>query len=414
MAINIQPPNPGERVRSDLFKQLIQAMVDLDTRLSALEVVTPGANGRLSISRIVPSDAVVGDLIQIIGVNFGLPSDNIVTFDGGNSVIPTSGNDRQLNVQIPALDLGGATQKTVTVAVSGGVRGFDSASLTVHAVQATIPAGTITVSPGTIPANIQSGADAIFPFTIEARTNLDETYNLTTVLPSVPAGQTAWSAVVTSDAQGTKPITQPLLIPAPRQGQPSTAQVFVKVTIPQNTPVTSPFVTLNVTSVHNPPPGLGSPTGGWTLPFQFNAQQQPPQTIRFAISSFTGSGVKGDLTSGISFPLPTPSTPPIDGVSLIFQNLKAGQYNLTLEWKDKTNSSQGWVASFGGAPNITPGWPIVNKVITMNTAGDGAPEKVAVVAGAGATRNTLILTVRAAGANANTDYGILNQDILPA
>jgi len=330
-------------------------------------------------------------------------------------VVPSSGNDKLLNVVVPTVDLGGAKEKSVTVGVSGGARGFDSAPLTVRAIQATIPSGTIAVKPGPIPANITAGADAIFSFTIEARTVLDETYNLVPTAPPVPAGQPAWTAVVTSDAAGTKPITQPLLITQSVGGQPTIAQVFLKVTIPLNTPVTSPFVQLDVTSVHNPPPSPGSPSGSsGQVGFTFGAAGQPAQTVSFKITTFTGAGVVGDIGSGVAFPLPTPTAPPINGVSYTFQNLKAGSYDLTLEWLDKTGANRGWTASLGGAPGITPSWPVMAKTIAMTTAGDFGPEKVAIVAGAGATQNTLVITVRAQGANANTDYGILNQVIKPA
>jgi hypothetical protein len=412
MTITIQPPQPGDLIRSQYMKELIDQLVALDGRISNLESLTPGANGKLAISRIVPNDVVLGDPIQIIGVNFGLPFQNIVTFDGGNSVVPSSGNDKVLNVVVPTVDLGGATQKTVSVGVSGGTRGFDSAPLTIHAIQATIPAGTITVSPGQIPANIQTGSSVIFPFTIAAQTNLDENYNLGVTLPTVPLGQQPWTAVVTSDAAGTQIVTQ-LLIPKPVSGQSSIAQVFVKVTIPQNTPVTNPFVTLSVNSVHNPPPNPGSPSGSFSASFSFGGSSQPPQTVRFAISTFTGAGVAGDLT-GIAFPLPTPTAPPIDGVSYIFQNLNAVQYALSLQWADTSNANQGWTASFGGAPGITPNWPVMNQTITMNTAGNSAPQKIAVVAAAGSKQNTLTITVRAVGVNSNTDYGILNQVVKPA
>src|SRR5713226_6197449 len=117
MTITIQPPKPGDLIRSDYMKQLIDELVALDGRISNLESLTPGANGKLAISKIVPSDVVIGDPIQIIGVNFGLPFQNIVTFDGGNSVIPSSGDDKLLNLVVPTVDLGGATQKTVSVAV---------------------------------------------------------------------------------------------------------------------------------------------------------------------------------------------------------------------------------------------------------------------------------------------------------
>jgi hypothetical protein len=411
MAINIQPPQPGDLITSKFMQNLIDQLIQLDSRISVLEGVTPGADGKLHISRIVPGEVVAGDPISIVGVNFGLPGENIVTFDGGNSVVPTTGNDRVLNVIVPAIDTGGAPSRTVTVAVSGGVRGFDTASLIIDAITATIPSGTISVSPGTIPANITKGADAIFPFTIEARVNMDETYTLT---PGTPSTTEDWKPGVFSDAQATKPITQPILISKPAgNAVSSTAQVFVKVTIPQNTAVVSPFIKLDVVSVHNPPPGAGSPSGGsGPVTFTYGGSQVPPQTVRFSISQFTGQGISGDTTT-VSMPLPTPTAPPIDGIGYLYQGLKAGQYTLSLQWADTSNNNQGWTASFGGAPGA-PNWPLMNRTITMNSPGDFGPDKVAIVGIAGAKPNTLTVTVRAVGTNSQTDYGILNQGIKAA
>lgn len=414
MAITIRPPQPGDLITSNFMKQLIDQITLLDARIAALEGVTPGAGGKVAIARIVPTDVVPGDLIQIIGVNFGLPSENVVTFDGSHTVIPTSGDDRQLSLIVPTIDLGTASSRSVTVTVSGGARGSDSTSLRVHAIQATIPAGTVTISPGTIPANIApDGKSYVFPFTITAVTNLDESYTLTPKVPPVPAGQAAWTAIVTSDAAGDQPLREPLFIPKPVEGGgASKARVYVKVTIPLQTQVTSPYVELGVTSVHNPPPNPGSPSATRQVPFQFDAPSQPPQTIGFAISSFTGSGVAGDLTT-VVLSQPIPTSPPIDGINYKFQNLKAGQYTLSLEWQDKTDNNRGWTASFGGAPGL-PAWPQTKKTITMSSAGDFGPEKIAIVGIAGAPPNTLIVSVRAVGENSQTDYGILNQGIKAA
>src|SRR5690349_12970559 len=56
------------------------------------------------------------------------------------------------------------------------------------------------------------------------------------------------------------------------------------------------------------------------------ADLQPPPTIGVEISSFTGVDIVGDKKS-LSFPLPTPTQVPIDGVSYVFKGLQAGQYD---------------------------------------------------------------------------------------
>ncbi|HEY2031768.1 MAG TPA: IPT/TIG domain-containing protein [Myxococcales bacterium] len=408
MAVTIQPPQPGDLITSQFVKDLIDELVDLDQRLALLEGLTPGGAGKVAISRIVPDQGIIGDTIQIQGVNFGLPAENIVVFEGAQPIVPTSGNDRQLNVSVPAVNVGTAGSKTVAVTVTSSGRGSDSASFTVNAAQATIPAGTITVTPGQIPANIQPGQTVIFPFTIGASVNMDETFNLVPSLPDPGANKTAWTAIVTSDSAGQIPIQGPLFIPKPPQGQlQSVAQVFVKLTIPVDAAVTAPFVKLAVSSVHNPPGNAGSPSNSFQANFTFGGQAQGPQTISFSISLFTGVNVKGDVSSA-SFPLPTPVVPPINGINYLFHKLQAGKYDFSLEWADTANNNHGWVASFGGNP--ATGTPVLTKTITMNAPGDWGPEKVAIVGVTGATPNTLKITVESQ-TNPTTDFGILNQGI---
>jgi hypothetical protein len=147
----------------------------------------------------------------------------------------------------------------------------------------------------------------------------------------------------------------------------------------------------------------------------------PAGNVRIIFSGTTGSGVRGDAATGVSFPLPTPTTIPIDGVSYSYYFAAAGQYNMSLEWMDKANNNQGWTASFGGDPGTTNpyiSWPLTQRTITVNEAtnfdmglnnGFGT-DKVAIVAGERPQPNILIITVRSV-ANPTTDYGILYQAI---
>ncbi|HEY2903156.1 MAG TPA: hypothetical protein VGL59_21415 [Polyangia bacterium] len=406
MPITLQPPQPGDLITASFAKQLVDLLSQLDARVSVLEAVVPGSDGQLSISQIVPSDVVVGDQIQIVGANFGLPSEDVVSFDGTTSVtkfLPGS-NDKLLILAVPPISFGKLTTKSVPLVVSGA-RGSASNSITVHTTEATIPTGTITVSPGQVPADIAPGSSFVMPFNLSILANLSETYNL---VPSVPSVSPAWTATMVTNANGTTELPQPWQIPItkPSTDTAVTATVFVKVTIPLGTTAT-PFVRLDVVSQRNPT-GPSALTGGVTATFDFGQPQQPPQTVKFVVTSFTGTNVTGD-TNLVTLPLPTPTTAPIDGVTYSIQNLKANtKYTLTLSWKDTTNANQGWTAAFGGAPGIGT-WPLITKTVTQVGAGSDS-EKVAIVGIAGAKANTLLLTVRSQTDSVN-DYGILSQGI---
>jgi hypothetical protein len=134
----------------------------------------------------------------------------------------------------------------------------------------------------------------------------------------------------------------------------------------------------------------------------------PPPTIQFSIVQFTGSGISGDTTT-VSFPLPTPTTVPIDGIGYLYSGFQTGQYDTTLEWADQTGGNRGWTASFAGAPAVTPGWPIMSRRIQMGAANFG-PDKVAIIGRVDAQPNTLIITIRSV-TDPRNDYGILRQGI---
>jgi hypothetical protein len=404
MATTLQAPQPGDLITASFAKQLVDQLNSLNDRVAALEDATPGVGGKLTISQIDPTDVVVGDQIRITGTNFGVPAEDIVSFDGTTSVTKflAGSSDRVLILTVPPVNLTGVTSRDVPVVVSGA-SGDASATVTVHAVQATLPNGTITVSPGTIPPNISPGGTFVIPFNVSVSANLDETYNL---VPSVPTGSPAWSAVLVTNTNGTTEIPKPWQVPLAKasDAKPSTTTVFVKVSIPQGTTVTSPFVRLDVLSQLNPT-ALSS---GFTAPIPFNQSQQPPQTVSFFITTTTPGGA-GD-TNQVSFAAPTPSAPPLNGVTYQIKGLKKANYTLKLEWLDTKNSNQGWTASFGGAPGIG-NWPVTSKPLQVLAPGDDT-EKVSIVGTQSATQNTLVMTVRSDDDPVN-DYGILNQLVVP-
>ncbi|HKB40005.1 MAG TPA: hypothetical protein VKD72_26450, partial [Gemmataceae bacterium] len=263
MAVTIQVPQPGDLITASFMKLLIDQLAGLDKRVSALEGVVPGSGGNLVIINLSASDLNIGDELRIFGVNFGLPSENVVTFNGSNAVtqFKAGSNDTLLILDVPPLSFLGDSQ-IYQVAVSDP-RGFDQKPLTVHKPQATVPSGTLQVGidqfpPGNINVPASGFQNFTFQFHIEARTNMDETYNVT---PTFPDG---WNAILVTSMSDPTPRKQfpggptpppwQIQIAKPASDQvATTVQVFVQLSIPSTAPVAAGgHVGLKVASVRNP------------------------------------------------------------------------------------------------------------------------------------------------------------------
>jgi hypothetical protein len=142
---------------------------------------------------------------------------------------------------------------------------------------------------------------------------------------------------------------------------------------------------------------------------------EPPPTIVFDFAVSRGLSVDDEsFPTTLTVPVPSPTEPGVvPGVTYAFPNLRAGEYDFTLEWDDATAGNRGWTASFGGYPGRAD-WPMTSFRITMSAPGGFGPQKVALVGVPGAAANTLTLTVRAVGERAATDYGVLRLRVLPA
>jgi hypothetical protein len=320
----------------------------------------------------------------------------VATFQAGS-------NDNHLILQIPTVNLDNKASREVTVTVSTPL-GSASGTITLHQIPILIPGGTLAVGLEAYPAGpVTPGHDYVFGFRIEAAINADETFDLE---PTVPPG---WLAVMVSDATGTTELPAParMAIAQPPSGQSATmAHAFVRVTVPASATAAAAFVKLAVRSVHT-----ASDLWGWSgrVDVPFNMPSPPGQTLLAAVTSLTG-GVE-EFGDNFLFNVPTTTSVPIDGINVSLWDLKAGSYTLTLSWEDPANDNHGWAASWGGAPGITTGWPIQQKTVTMGSPGND-PEKVALIGAAGATENTLVITVRST-IEPDTDYAIFNLNVVP-
>src|SRR4051794_12953871 len=104
MAIEIDHVQPGELITAVLVNEVIDKLVDVDARLTALET-TGSRPGAVEIDAVSPSTVQVGDFITVVGKNFGFTLgatrvrfNGIAPFEFG-----TGSNDSVLIVKVPEL-----------------------------------------------------------------------------------------------------------------------------------------------------------------------------------------------------------------------------------------------------------------------------------------------------------------------
>lgn len=402
MPISIQPPKPGDLITSSFVKQLIDQLQMLDSRVSYLESVTPGGSGQLSVSFMEPVDLQLGDTLRIHGLNFGLPTENTVTFDGGTpfSQFQAGSSDRLLILTIPNLVFAGDSH-LFTVAVTNS-RGSDSRQIMIHQAPPTRVQGTVAPQI-VLPGGVINPPSAVFRVSIAADTNMDEVYNLT---PSTVSGA-GWSATMVTDATGNTvlpplsggPPPPPWQVRIPKGG---TVDVFVKVAIPVTTGTA--FVKLDIASVTNPQAVSGSTR---SPDFQIGQVAPPSPTLSFGFTSISGPGARVIAPDSFGFTVPT-STNQIDRINFQVKNLKPNSsYTMALAWNN--NASNGWTASTQGSPwtpTSPPTWPVPTATITTGAVGGTVPTSINLASAAGATQAQLKITVTNNDPNQKNDFGI--------
>jgi hypothetical protein len=403
MPISIQPPQPGDLITSSFVKQLIDQLQMLDSRVSYLESVTPGSGGQLSVSFMEPVDLQLGDTLRIHGLNFGLPAENTVTFDGGTpfSQFQAGSSDRLLILTIPNLVFSGDSH-LFTVAVTSS-RGSDSRQIMVRQAPVTRVQGTV-LPQIVLPTGVTiSPPAAVFRVSLAADTNLDEVYDLT---PSTVTGA-GWSATMVTDASGGTalpplaggPTPPPWQVRIPKGG---TVDVFVKLAIPVSTGTS--FVKLLVASVTNPQGVTGSAR---SPDFQIGQAAPPTPTLAFGFTSISGPGARVIAPDSFGFTIPT-ATNQINRINFQVKNLKPNaSYTMGLAWNN--NASNGWTASTQGSPwtpTSPPTWPVPTATITTGAAGGTVPTSINLASLAGASQAQLKITVTNSDPNLRDDFGI--------
>ena len=189
---NFTPVKPGELITAHYFNLVLSSF---DSRISALESSAASATGVIISALIPPSGTVkVGDVLQVIGSNFGFSTgaDRVYIDDVPVNAFNPGSSDTQLIFNIPSSITNVPPQgRPATLTVSNQT---STAQRTLTLLPALVLTGAIDVVPqGVTPATITAGQNATFAFILRSRANLDATCSLTATV-NVGANQAAWQS----------------------------------------------------------------------------------------------------------------------------------------------------------------------------------------------------------------------------
>ncbi len=328
---------PGDIITSEFMNAIVDACNELQQKVVALEAPT---GGRTQITSLLPSGTKrIGDELHVIGQGFDVTSGNIVTIDG-IGVVPAFGadRDRELVVTIPNVQGVTAAGKSVTLLVSN-TNGTDMTNFAVFPAVATVPHGQLFVNMTTPPSDPQllAGQSYTFIYTVQAITDLDETYTLSAAVT------TGWTAQIVNASD--TPITPAEITLASAPAPAGSSQtVRVRVSIPNGTATgTSGVLRLTVTSKRSPSTLVGI-SGGETIQVGAAPPASGPITITVPPTVLRTSTTQPSATT-------TGGVVRIGGgvgnyqLSFSAQIKAATTYNLVLTAMSVT----GWSASFSAA-----------------------------------------------------------------
>lgn len=365
---NFNPVKPGDLITADYFNQVLGSF---DVRISKLEAANAGG-GQIVIQQLLPlGNFYVQDQMHVVGQNFGVPANVVVTVAGQRvtTFAPGSGNT-DLYFTIPPVQ-GLSQQGSVVPLVITNPTSTASTTFTLLPLQITTPTGNLSVALTGSPAvgSIKAGNSYQFVFTVTGYTSLTDNFAITVGLDTASAGA-GWTAVAI-DPITQKTITQ-IQIP---QGQGTTTPVTVNMTIPAVAGVGSAQLSLSLTSNLNPT-GLGG-SGNTTI--TVNAPPPPPNQIALAIVQATVGTVSADGSS-VSLPSGTTTT------DIIFQATVPDVASYTVgpltfadtSWKATLKSNPDpKVGQPGATPQIrytvTPPSSTNTTTMTLTVTEDGKP-----------------------------------------
>ncbi|HEX5749536.1 MAG TPA: hypothetical protein VFZ09_25125 [Archangium sp.] len=240
---------PGSLITAELLNGILERLEEHEKRLGQLESALPGGKAGVAITALFPSGPVrVGDELRLVGRNFGLPMNNVVTVAGVRvDQFKPGSSDTQLLFDVPPLPGESEQTRPVTLTVSNPL-GFASATVIVSPPAPALPTGQVMISLTGAPKapTLKAGQSYDFTYTLTVLTNMDETFTLT------PVVEPAWTVEVV-DAEGHALKPAELLLPRGKAPEGTFKEVRVRLAIPPNLPEnTSARLRLIATSRRNP------------------------------------------------------------------------------------------------------------------------------------------------------------------
>jgi hypothetical protein len=300
MAVQIPQVEPGDLITASTFNDLIEQLVSLDARVTALEGAPSTPTGTVVISSLDRTTVHEGEDITITGHNFGFTlGAHRVRFNGiAPPVFGPGSSDSVLVCRVPSLPglpAGGLpVNLTVTNVTLSGAGASDSRTITVLPAQVGQAGNIDLVFEGAATDPVTAGIDNDFEFKLSSDATLATTVTITAQVTvggsPAPAG---WATTI-RDEHGDE-------LPGGRQPLASgekNKKVFVRLTIPANTNGEDFDLVVRGTA-----PGLDAASPG-ALSLTVGENADPDST--FALSAATTIGaptgqfvttvVEGDFT----------------------------------------------------------------------------------------------------------------------
>ncbi|KFA94325.1 IPT/TIG domain-containing protein [Archangium violaceum] len=240
---------PGSLITAELLNSMLKQLEEHEQRLDQLESALPGGKAGVAITAIFPTVPVrVGEELRLVGRNFGLPMNNVVTLAGKRvEQFNPGSSDTQLLFTVKPLPGLGEQSTPVQLTVSNPL-GFASATVIVAPAAPAEPTGQVMISLTGAPQVhiLKAGQSYDFIYTVTVLTNMDETFTFT------PLVEPAWRArVVDEQEQVLEPAA--LLIGQGQAPLGTSEKVRVRLTIPPELPDdSSARLRLEAVSQRNP------------------------------------------------------------------------------------------------------------------------------------------------------------------
>ena len=311
MAVVIPKVNAGDLVKHRDWNLMVDAILELQLKVSALEASTGGSGVNITSVTASTSPIRVGTRITVHGSGFVMPAAlNNVTV-GGVTVPPAgftfSSDATHLIFDVPDQTAEPAATGTIVTLSVVNANGSDSTTLLLFAEES-VPTGNIEVfytSAPVMPAtpvaetNIQADRSYVFTYTVRTSVDLPATY---AVVPNL-TGQAGWTAVLLEDT-GDQPRSSSNINIAGGDDVDTVARV--RVTIPAGvTGTPAATLVLNVTAAAAGTgilPGISSP-----ITITLGSPPPTPETrARITLRSAVTAGrvqLTRNVAAGVNFNL---------------------------------------------------------------------------------------------------------------